>query len=199
MWSSPEGSTKYFPSVPFIKIVIFLALFFFLFHRTKNTCNVSNQGIIDLSEITFRQNSIDYICVYMYTLKQFNRGEERRFKRKLISDTDLAIRNIQLSPIEETARYSYTRALDEYNAVLINRLARMQPPQLLLLKLAKSNVCFIHHSSQNSFYRIRSTRIRARSSNIRGKFYRKFALSSARIASDIPFNPFCQLARNSSV
>lgn len=64
----------------------------------------------------------------MYTLKQFNRGEERRFKRKLISDTDLAIRNIQLSPIEETARYSYTRALDEYNAVLINRLARMQPP-----------------------------------------------------------------------
>lgn len=73
----------------------------------------------------------------MYTLKQFNRGEERRFKRKLISDTDLAIRNIQLSPIEETARYSYTRALDEYNAVLINRLARMQPPPIITTKVGK--------------------------------------------------------------
>lgn len=165
MWSSPEGSTKYFPSVPVIKTIIFLAFFSpFLFYRTKNTCNfLTGDNWLIGKNVPAR---ISIIYIYMYIL-DCSRGEERRFNGNWYQ-TRIWQSEIFNYPRYRTARYSYTRALDEYNAVLINRLARMRPNYYYKVGKVERILSIVHlNVLSNSFYRIR-----ARSSNIRGKFYR---------------------------
>lgn len=182
MWSSPEGSTKYFPSVRVVQVIISRPSFY----RTKNTCNflTRDNWLIGKNVPDYRF----YIYIYIYWNSLI---EERRFNRPVERNWyQIRIRNIQLSPI-----YDRTILVPRVWIGRVQcRLDLTHWPACAHYWSVKLNVELFYPFISYNVFNVRPNSFRARSSNTRE--YRVCIVLDAlrsRIASIHPISPLILL------